>query len=168
MNVGLLHDRRRWPSRPSAAARESSGSTSPYAAWGCEAQPCRPASPSRGRDSRCAEQGDRANVRQRRSRAAFDIQLHQALRRKADHPAQKLRVRGLLQKGLKGHSLVGHRRVPRLRCDSQPDPTGESAMTAASRSLATALWRARFASGLLHHQMGHDREPKCVPPDAPI
>ena len=29
-------------------------------------------------------------------------------------------------------------------------------MTAASRSLATALWRARFASGLLHHQMGHD------------
>ncbi len=64
------HERRpparptRWPSRPSAAARESSGSTSPYAAWGCEAQPCRPASPSRGRDSRCVEQGDRANVRQ--------------------------------------------------------------------------------------------------------
>ena len=34
-------------------------------------------------------------------------------------------------------------------------------MTAASRSLATALWRARFASGLLpselHHHPGHDR-----------
>jgi hypothetical protein len=28
----------------------------------------------------------------RRSRAAFDIQLRQALRRKADHPTQKLRV----------------------------------------------------------------------------
>ena len=32
---------------------------------------------------------------------------------------------------------------------SQPDPTGESPVTTASRSLATALWRARFASGLL-------------------
>ena len=70
MSGSRCHERRpparptRWPSRPSAAARESSGSTSPYAAWGCEAQPCRPASPSRGRDSRCVEQGDRANVRQ--------------------------------------------------------------------------------------------------------
>src|SRR5580658_4517343 len=85
----------------------------------------------------------------RRSRAAFDVQLHQPLGRKADHPAQKVRVRGLLQKRLKRHSFVGHRRVPRLRCDSQPDPTGEPTMTTASRSLATALWGARFASGLL-------------------
>ena len=35
-------------------------------------------------------------------------------------------------------------------------------MTAASRSLATALWRARFASGLLHHQMGHDPSSICA------
>src|SRR5271169_6353889 len=34
-------------------------------------------------------------------------------------------------------------------CDSQPEPTEKPPMTAASRSLATALWRARFASGLL-------------------
>src|SRR5580658_4390110 len=85
----------------------------------------------------------------RRSRAAFDVQLHQPLGRKADHSAQKVRVGGLLQKRLKRHSFVGHRRVPRLRCDSQPDPTGEPTMTTASRSLATALWGARFASGLL-------------------
>ena len=32
---------------------------------------------------------------------------------------------------------------------SQPDPTGESPVTAASRSHATAPWRARLASGLL-------------------
>jgi hypothetical protein len=32
---------------------------------------------------------------------------------------------------------------------SQPDPAGESPVTAASRSLATALSKARFASGLL-------------------
>jgi hypothetical protein len=32
---------------------------------------------------------------------------------------------------------------------SQPDPTGESPVTTASRSLATALSKARFASGLL-------------------
>ncbi|WP_292529015.1 hypothetical protein, partial [Methylocystis sp.] len=31
----------------------------------------------------------------------------------------------------------------------QPDPTGESSMTTASRSLATALAKARVASGLL-------------------
>ncbi|HEY1778828.1 MAG TPA: hypothetical protein VGG79_00005, partial [Roseiarcus sp.] len=33
--------------------------------------------------------------------------------------------------------------------DSQPDPTGEPPVTAASRSLATALSTARFASALL-------------------
>ena len=32
---------------------------------------------------------------------------------------------------------------------SQPDPTGESPVTTASRSLATALSKARFASALL-------------------
>ena len=36
-----------------------------------------------------------------------------------------------------------------LRWSSQPDLTGESPMTTASRSLATAPCRARFASGLL-------------------
>ena len=56
----------------------------------------------------------------RRSRAALNIQLHQPLGREADHPAQKVRVRGLLQKRLKGHSLVGHRRVPRLRWIRNP------------------------------------------------
>jgi hypothetical protein len=74
----------------------------------------------------------------------------------------------------KVHHLVGHRgssvalRFATLSCstngsfkrdgatcpahkipDSPPDPTGEPPMATASRSLATALWRARSASGLL-------------------
>src|SRR5271165_4570725 len=46
----------------------------------------------------------------RRAGAAFNVQLHQPLGRKADHAAQEIRVGGLLQKVLKGHSFVGHRR----------------------------------------------------------
>ena len=44
----------------------------------------------------------------RRPGTAFDIQLHQPLSGEADHPAHEIRVGGLLQKGLKRHSLVGH------------------------------------------------------------
>ena len=44
-----------------------------------------------------------------RARAAFNVQFHQALGGKADHPAQIIRVKGLFQKRLQGHSLVGHR-----------------------------------------------------------
>ena len=49
-----------------------------------------------------------------RARAAFNVQFHQALGGKADHPAQIIRVKGLFQKRLQGHSLVGHRGL-RLR-----------------------------------------------------
>jgi len=35
-------------------------------------------------------------------------------------------------------------------------------MTAASRSLATALWRARFASGLLPQSYTTTRDATCV------
>jgi hypothetical protein len=62
----------------------------------------------------------RGAIAMRRAGAAFNVQLHQPPGRKADHPAQKVRVLGLLQKRLKRHSLVGHRRVPRLRCDRNP------------------------------------------------
>jgi hypothetical protein len=38
-----------------------------------------------------------------------DLHLHQSLRGEADHLAQNVGVRGLLQKGAKAHHLVGHR-----------------------------------------------------------
>ena len=56
---------------------------------------------------------------------------------------------GLLHERAKAHHLVGHRWFLGCVGVSQPDPTGESPVTTASRSLATALLKARFASGLL-------------------
>ena len=53
--------RRSAPSPPCAAARESSESTSLSAAWGCAARSSRRASPSPGRDSRCAGPADRGS-----------------------------------------------------------------------------------------------------------
>jgi len=47
----------------------------------------------------------------RRAGHALNIQLHQALRRKSDHLAQQLGIGALLQKLLKVHHLLGHRRV---------------------------------------------------------
>lgn len=78
-----------------------------------------------------------------------NLQLHQSLGREADHLAQNIGVGGLLHERAKVHHLVGHRSVPRLRCESQTDPTGESSMTAARRTLSTARRKARFASGVL-------------------
>src|SRR6266850_232226 len=45
----------------------------------------------------------------------FALQLHQALRGKADHLAQECRVGALLQKRTKGDLVVGHRGDPRVR-----------------------------------------------------
>src|SRR3979490_2765770 len=45
----------------------------------------------------------------------FALQLHQALRGKADHLAQECRVGTLLQKRTKGDLVVGHRGDPRVR-----------------------------------------------------
>ncbi|SRR5579883_2443304 len=73
----------------------------------------------------------------------------QPLGGETDHLAQNVGV-GVFSTNARRFIISSVIEVPRLRCDSQPDPTGESPMTAASRSpLATAPWRARFASGLL-------------------
>jgi hypothetical protein len=47
----------------------------------------------------------------RRAGQVFDLQLHQAMRGKADHLAQQVGVGALLQQRTKAHHLVGHRRV---------------------------------------------------------
>ena len=87
-----------------------------------------------------------------------DLQLHQPLGGEADHLAHNVSVGGLLHERAKAHHLVGHLKANAkhssgwfLGCVgvSQPDPTGESPVTTASRSLATALSKARFASALL-------------------
>ena len=41
----------------------------------------------------------------------LDLQLHQALRGKADHLAQQIGIGALLQESAKVHHLIGHRRV---------------------------------------------------------
>jgi hypothetical protein len=101
-----------------------------------------------------------------------DLELHQPFGGEADHLAQPVRVRGLLHKGAKAHHLVGHRGL--LGCVEipKPDPTAESPMTAASRSLATAPSGARFAAGLLrpllHHYPEHDRGASRSDREAPL
>ena len=72
-----------------------------------------------------------------------------AARRQSRSSRAENRRRGSSPRARAGSSSRRSSVVPRLRWTSQPDPTGESPMTTASRSLATALWRARFASGLL-------------------
>jgi hypothetical protein len=59
------------------------------------------------------------------------------------------------------HHVIGHRWSPESGCVWQPDLTGRTIDgQPRSRSLATALLRARFASGFryvqLHHLLGHD------------
>jgi hypothetical protein len=75
---------------------------------------------------------------------AFDLQLHQALGRKADHLAQQIRIRGLLHEGAKVHHLVGHRWFLESGWCQQPDLTDESSMTTAKPPARYgAVWGAR-------------------------
>lgn len=53
------------------------------------------------------------------------LQLHQALSRKPDHPAQEIGVGTLLQKALKAHHGIGHRDRPLVRVECcNPTLTG--------------------------------------------
>jgi hypothetical protein len=55
---------------------------------------------------------------------ATDLELHQPLRGEADHLAQEIGVRALLQQRAKAHHLIGHRRVLGSRCRfSDQNPT---------------------------------------------
>jgi hypothetical protein len=62
---------------------------------------------------------------------ALDLQLHQAMGRKADHLAQQIRVRALLDQRPQVHHLIGHRYFLESGWCQQPDPIGESSMTTA-------------------------------------
>jgi hypothetical protein len=54
-----------------------------------------------------------------------NLQLHQAVRGKADHLAQQIGIGTLLQQRAKGDYLVGHRRVLGSIEPCQPNPTGD-------------------------------------------
>ena len=115
VDVGLLDDRRdRLLGQPAwlEKAREVAAFAQLGDAQLHRAGPCLPIAVA---IAVALSQAVRRALARRRAGAAFNVQLHQPLGRKADHPAQEIRVGGLLQKRLKGHSLVGHRRAPRLR-----------------------------------------------------
>src|SRR5208283_3836247 len=87
--------------------------------------------------------------------------------RKADHPAQEIRVGGLLQKVLKGHSFVGHRRFlgcvefatrPYRRIDDD-----RRKPLARYGAMGSAL-RERLAPAELHHKLGHGPSKNPRPP----
>ena len=77
----------------------------------------------------------------------------------ADHLAQEIRVGGLLQQRLKGHSLVGHcwvlgcvdfaNRPYRRTDDDRRKPLARYGAMGSAR-------RERLAPALLHHHRGHD------------
>ncbi len=55
-----------------------------------------------------------------------DLQLHQPVRREADHLAQQIGIGTLRQKRAKGDHLVGHRRILGSVEWLQPNPTEAS------------------------------------------
>jgi hypothetical protein len=79
--------------------------------------------------------------------------------READHLAEQVRVRGLLDQAAQGH-LVGHRGSPDQVGVSNPTIAEDPAMTTAPASVrASASIRARPDAGAtaeLHHHQGHD------------
>src|ERR1700730_8502850 len=135
VHIGLLHDRRqRFLGQP--ARLQKTREIAAFAQFGA-APPSRHVSPTSGRGSRCAE---------RCPRETLDLQLHEALGGEADHLAQEIGVSALFQKRAKVHHLVGHRWLLESGWLSQPDPTRRIIDDRPrSRSLATALWEARFA-----------------------
>jgi hypothetical protein len=57
---------------------------------------------------------------------ALNVDLHQTLRGKADHLAQKIRVGALLHKRAEVHHVVGHRGFLGSCSVLQPNPTEDS------------------------------------------
>ena len=151
------------PSPPSAAAPGSRESSCPCAAWGCAVRPCRRASPSPGRDSRCAGRAGRRSLAMRRRRSWRRPPTPSAARRQSRSYRARKSASGAFSTSARRFiisSVIGGSSV----CvgDSQPEPTEKPPMTAASRSLATALWRARFASGLLRRCYTTNRDTTSV------
>ena len=67
----------------------------------------------------------------RRAGQVLDFQLHQAMRGEPNHLAQQIGVRTLLQKRLKAHHFLGHRRVLGSVEGVQPKPYWRPVMTTA-------------------------------------
>jgi len=104
------------------AVRGSPGSSCRAAASGCAARPCRPASPSRARGSRCGGCGEPRCARRGRRRTPPEFHLHQAVRGEADHLAQERRVGALLQQLAKRDLLIGHRGDLQVSFRVRPPP----------------------------------------------
>ena len=96
-----------------------------------------------------------------RAGQAAHLQLHQPLGGKADHLAQEIGVRGLLDQAAQGHHLVGHRGSPiRLACrkpDHHRRPRDDHRVAACLPARQSAQ-AAADATVELHHQRGHDLE----------
>ena len=108
---------------------------------------CRLGAPSRG--SRCAGRDVRSSFRRTARRPAPRPPSPSAAQRRSRSSRARRRHRCLLRKRTEAHHLVGRRWFLVALVFRNPIPTGESPVTIASRSLATALTEARFASGLL-------------------
>src|SRR5271165_2449090 len=99
MNVGLLHDRRDGLLGQPARLEKAREVAALAQLGDAKLHRSRPRLPVAVAVAVALSEAVRGALAMRRAgAAAFNVQLHQPLGRKADHPAQKVRVRGLLQK----------------------------------------------------------------------
>src|SRR5690606_13192920 len=89
------------------------------------------------------------------------LHLHQPLRGKADHLAQKISIRRLLHEGSQVHHVVGHRWSFRNGVGVATRPYRKAPMTTdmplARYSAVNGALASGFVIAELHHLMGHDR-----------
>jgi hypothetical protein len=138
-------------------SRESS---SPCAAWGCAAPPSRPASPSHGRGSRCAGPPARGSSRHSWPRSDFRPPAPSAAGRRSQSSHATAPRQGSSPRARAGSSSRRSSVVPRIRLVFATRPYRRIIDDhSRSRSLATALLRARFASGFATAQLHHYRGP---------
>jgi hypothetical protein len=140
-DIGPPGSSRSAPSRPSAAARETTDGTSLCAAWRCAARPFPPASPSPGRDSGCAGRAGRRIVRRSRRQSLRRPPSPTAARRRRRSSAHDVGV-GPSRRFITS-SVIG----VALRFATPIPPENRPGPPQAARSLRR--YGASFASGLL-------------------
>ncbi len=130
------------PFRPGGAALGSLGSTSPCAASGCAARPCRLGSANLGRDSRCAGPVARCSSRRGLHRSSHPPPTPSDARPQSQSSPAADQRRHSSPSAREGSSSRRSSGVSWVRgWSSQPDPTRQPPMTTRQ----------------LHHHPGHDQ-----------
>src|SRR5919112_5791697 len=85
---------------------------------------------------------------------ALDLQVHQALGRKGQHLTHKVGISTLLDQLKKGHSVVGHRRLPVRFKLRNSNPNRRPAVTAPGVRYACEGFAHALSGSVLDHAWG--------------